>query len=78
MVISGPSASCTTIVSRPQDIKKLESQTKGGGQYRLRIGRFRFRSDLFGQEVWLFYCGLRSEEPTGDESRLVRRAERPS
>lgn len=49
-------------VSRKYDIRKLGSVTQGHGQYRLRLRRFRFRYDIFGNEVWLFYCGLRREE----------------
>ena len=49
-------------VSRQHPIKKLEGVAPGAGQYRLRLGRFRFRYDIYGQEVWLFYCGLRRED----------------
>lgn len=49
-------------VNRRNNIKKLEGTRPGEGQYRLRLGRFRFRYDIFGREVWLFYCGLRREE----------------
>jgi mRNA-degrading endonuclease RelE of RelBE toxin-antitoxin system len=45
-----------------QKIKKLEGFTQGEGQYRLRIGRWRFFYDIYGQEVVLHYCGLRREE----------------
>lgn len=48
--------------SRAYDIKKLEGVRPGEGQYRLRRGRWRFRYEIFGQEVWLFYCGLRRED----------------
>ena len=34
----------------------------GEGQYRLRLGRFRFRYDIAGREVRLLYCGLRRED----------------
>jgi hypothetical protein len=34
----------------------------GQGQYRLRLGRFRFRYDIAGHEVALLYCGLRRED----------------
>ena len=47
--------------SRKHPIKKLVGVGAGEGQYRLRSGRFRFRYDISGQEVWLLYCGLRSE-----------------
>jgi hypothetical protein len=33
----------------------------GQGQYRLRLRRWRFRYDIYGQDVMLTYCGLRSE-----------------
>jgi mRNA-degrading endonuclease RelE of RelBE toxin-antitoxin system len=49
-------------VSRRYPIKKLEGVPHGEGQYRIRLGRFRFRYDIFGQDVWLFYCGLRRED----------------
>lgn len=48
--------------SRRQTIKKLEGVRPGEGQYRLRAGRFRFRYDISGREVWLVYCGLRRED----------------
>jgi len=43
-------------------IKKLASVRSGEGQYRLRLGRWRFRYDIHGHEVVLHYCGLRREE----------------
>ena len=49
-------------VSRRHPIKKLEGVSAGAGQYRLRLGRFRFRYDIFGRQVWLFFCGLRRED----------------
>jgi len=49
-------------VSRQHHIRKLEGVPAGEGQFRLSMGRWRFRYDIFGQEVWLFYCGLRREE----------------
>ena len=48
-------------LSRKYNIKKL-GVASGEGQYRLRIRRWRFRYDIFVQEVWLFYCGFRREE----------------
>ena len=48
--------------TRRYHIKKLEGVHPGEGQYRLALGRWRFRYDVFGREVWLFYCGLRREE----------------
>lgn len=49
-------------LSRRHNISKLEGVRPGEGQYRLRLGRWRFRYDIFGREVWLFYCGLRRED----------------
>ena len=48
--------------SRQHHIKKLESVSKGEGQYRLSLGRWRFRYDIYGREVVLHYCGLRRED----------------
>lgn len=42
-------------------IKKLVG-AQCEGQYRLRLGRWRFRYDVQGGEVVLQYCGLRREE----------------
>ena len=47
--------------SRSQNIKKLEGVPSGEGQYRLSLGRWRFRYDIVGQAVVLTYCGLRRE-----------------
>ena len=47
--------------TRAYYIKKLEGVRLGEGQYRLTLGRWRFRYDIFSREVWLFYCGLRRE-----------------
>ena len=43
-------------------IRKLEGVPLGQGQWRLSLGRFRFRYDIFGHQVWLLYCGLRRED----------------
>ena len=43
-------------------IRKLEGVAPGEGQWRLRLGRFRFRYDVSGREVGLLYCGLRRED----------------
>ena len=43
-------------------IRKLESIRQGEGQYRLALGRWRFRYDIYGREVVLHYCGLRRED----------------
>src|SRR5438034_1358592 len=42
-------------------IRKLEG-VPGEGQYRLSLGRWRFRYDISGQRVELYYCGLRRED----------------
>ena len=48
--------------ARRHNIKILEGVPSGDGQYRLRIGRWRFRYDILGQVVLLSYCGLRRED----------------
>ncbi len=48
-------------VSRSYSIRKLVNVQPGEGSYRLRLGRWRFRYDIVGQEVILQYCGLRRE-----------------
>lgn len=48
--------------SRRHHIKKLEGVPPGEGQYRLSLGRWRFRYDMVGQIVALDYCGLRRED----------------
>ena len=48
--------------SRRHQILKLEGIPQGAGQYRLRFGRWRFRYDIYRQEVILQYCGLRRED----------------
>jgi hypothetical protein len=48
--------------TRRHHIKKLEGVGEGEGQYRLAVGRWRFRYDVIGQVVLLSYCGLRREE----------------
>jgi hypothetical protein len=48
--------------SRQHRIRKLEHIRQGEGEYRLAIGRWRFRYDLYTQEVVLHYCGLRRED----------------
>lgn len=48
--------------TRQYHIKKLESVRHGDGQYRLSLGRWRFRYDIFDREVVLQYCGLRRED----------------
>ncbi len=51
---------------RTHNILKLKNVPAGQGQYRLRLGRFRFRYDIAGREVALPYCGLRSEDTYRD------------
>jgi len=49
--------------SRSHNIKKLESVAEGThGQWRLRLGRWRFRYDIDGKTVVLYYAGLRRED----------------
>lgn len=48
--------------TRTHGIKKLNDVESGEGQYRLRLGRFRFRYDIFDKEVILHSCGLRRED----------------
>ena len=48
--------------SRSHDIKKLTDVPRGEGQWRLAVGRFRFRYDIYDQDVVLQYCGLRRED----------------
>jgi len=43
-------------------MKKLAGVKPGEGQYRLRLGRWRFRYDIFERDVVLHYCGLRRED----------------
>jgi len=48
--------------TRSHRIRKLEAVPSGEGQWRLSLGRFRFRYDVYGDEVVLRYCGLRRED----------------
>lgn len=48
--------------SRTHPIKKLENLPAGEAQYRIRLGRFRFRYDIEGQRVYLKRCSLRRED----------------
>jgi hypothetical protein len=48
--------------TRRHHIKKLEGVAAGEGQYRVSLGRWRFRYDIVGQVIWLHYCGLRRED----------------
>ena len=45
-----------------QPIRKLTAVKQGEGQYRIRLGRWRFRYDIYGNDVVLQYCGLRRED----------------
>lgn len=46
---------------RRHHIRKLNDVPAGEGQWRLALGRFRFRYDIAGAIVELIYCGLRRE-----------------
>jgi hypothetical protein len=48
--------------SRQYNMKKLAGVPAGEGQYRLSLGRWRFRYDVLGGIVLLGYCGLRRED----------------
>lgn len=48
--------------TREHRIKKLQDVAPDDGQYRIRLGRWRFRYNVVGQEVEMTYCGLRREE----------------
>jgi len=48
--------------SRSHDVKKLEEVCAGEGQFRLRLGRYRFRYDVAGRVVTLMACSLRRED----------------
>ncbi len=48
--------------TRVHNIKKLTGVEKDGGQFRLRIGRWRFRYDIQENIVYLKVCGLRRED----------------
>jgi mRNA-degrading endonuclease RelE of RelBE toxin-antitoxin system len=43
-------------------IRKLQGIAEGEGQYRLRLGRWRFRYDILADQVVLHYAGLRRED----------------
>jgi mRNA-degrading endonuclease RelE of RelBE toxin-antitoxin system len=47
--------------TRTHNIRKLEAQKLGSGQWRLRLGRWRFRYDIEGVDIVLEYVGLRRE-----------------
>lgn len=44
------------------NILKLTNVSVGKGQYRIRVGRWRFRYDIWESNVELQSCGLRRED----------------
>jgi hypothetical protein len=48
--------------TRSHHIKKLEGVAVDDGQWRLSLGRWRFRYDVAGHDVVLKRCGLRRED----------------
>jgi hypothetical protein len=48
--------------TRNRHIKKLEGVALDDGQWRLSLGRWRFRYEVAGREVVLKRCGLRRED----------------
>lgn len=52
-------------LNRGFNIKKLTNITDGLGNFRLRLGRWRFRYDIHGNVVIFYFCGLRSEDTYG-------------
>ena len=48
-------------LSRTYNIEKLHGVPSGEGQYRLRLGDWRFRYDIHGAEVVLHLCRRRPE-----------------
>ena len=48
-------------LSAKHAILKLTAEQADNGQWRLRVGRLRFRYDIVEQTVELKYCGLRRE-----------------
>jgi hypothetical protein len=48
--------------TRRHPIRKLQGVAAGDGQYRLRLGHWRFRYDVSASAVVLHYCGLRRED----------------
>ncbi|MGH6897204.1 MAG: hypothetical protein ACREJ5_11765 [Geminicoccaceae bacterium] len=48
--------------TRTHQVGKLANVKTGAGQYRLRLGRWRFRYDVSDAGVTLRYCGLRRED----------------
>ena len=48
--------------SRKHPIRKLTGEQPENGQWRLRLGLWRFRYDIIDQTVELKYCGPRRED----------------
>lgn len=48
--------------SRTKNVKKLTNVPRESGEFRLRFGRWRFRYDIEGEKVILYYCGIRRED----------------
>jgi len=48
--------------TRRHHITKLEGVSSGEGQWRLSLGRFRFRYDIYSRDVVLQRCSLRRED----------------
>lgn len=46
-------------------IKKLKGVKKGEGQWRIALGNYRLRYDIFKQDVVLYSCRLRREAYRG-------------
>ena len=46
------------------NLRKLKDVSHGSGQYRLRVGQFRFRYDIYPREkeVVLTFCGRRGKD----------------
>jgi mRNA-degrading endonuclease RelE of RelBE toxin-antitoxin system len=48
-------------INREYDIKKLAGIAKGGGQWRIRAGKYGLRYDIFGDEIVLHSIKHRKE-----------------
>jgi len=48
--------------TRSHPIKKLEGVKSGDAEYRIRVGRWRFRYDVIERTVYLKACSLRRED----------------
>jgi mRNA-degrading endonuclease RelE of RelBE toxin-antitoxin system len=49
-------------LTRSHSIKKLEGIKPGDAEYRIRVGRWRFRYDIVDRIVYLKACSLRRED----------------